>query len=246
MQHKFRKESIHAELELVAKEFDEALPPQKNDKAEYLLLFIEDYPNAELVRALPIVEKNFLDKSLKNGTRRKCARMLGEIGESRIEQKTASRILELLLIGMGESGDPYMVCECMDAIGKMADARRWHEFDSAIPPLLRRVANEKDPENTPNILERALTALERIKPNDPYCLGIASDVRRVLEKKRDFGNNPEWDAPVRKILRIREGWKQHLEHKGVLEKGNVEPPKQPANSAGGSTSGKGGRRRITP
>ena len=191
----FRTNSIHAEVELIAREFDNALPPKKSDSADRLIWFIDSYPNAQVQRALPIVEKNFLDKSNENSVRKKCAIILGRIGANYKGQEATSQLLGLLLTGMGESGNPQMVHECMGSIGEMAEARKWQDFDSVISPLLERVADAKHPNGNPNIVHMALDVLEEIKPNDPACLIYAEDVKKELIEEKQYAGGRRLGGP---------------------------------------------------
>lgn len=246
MKHKFRVHSIHEEVELLAKEFDRALPPQKSDRAEYLIWYMKNYPNAELWRALPLVEKNFLDRELENPIRRKCAKMLGEIGAVAKKQIVLRRCMELLLIGIGDSNAHHSE-ECFAAIGKMASKHRWQEFDFAIGPIMDRVADAKHPHAHPNLVNAALDALGQIKPNKAECLGLAEELKRELIRKKGNAKVSPWSNHIRHIEAVKMEWKMLLIGRGVISKNERKDSfaPGPVNSAGGGNGqGTSKRRRI--
>ncbi len=249
MEHKFRTQSINAELELLANEFDMALPPQKNDKAEYLRVYMANYPNAELWRALPIVERNLLDKTLGAPVRRKCSGMLGEIGSAVKNGKTTKKVLDLLLIGIGNE-DPGIAYSSMRAITKMASERRWQDFDCLIVPLMERIIDEADPCDDPNLVLGALEALEKIKPNDPACLVYADDVKKELIVKKRHGYGGEWEEHIRHMEKVKRGWEQLLVQRGVISKNEKKgssafsPKGQKPANVGANAPGR--RRIVTP
>jgi len=247
LKHKFRIHSIHGELELLAKEFGEALAPQKNDKAEYLLLYMENYPNAELGRVLGTVKGNFLDENNTNPVRRKCAKMLGEIGKRHISVKTTPQILELLLNGMKDN-DPHMACECMASVQRMAEVRRWQDFDHVILPLLERVVDSSSPNESPNVMVAALDALFAIRPNEPEFLDYLDDAKKeVARKKRNPNRADGWDNKLRQLEKIRQEWKTLLIQRGKWEEKKAGIPAPKANPQG-NNNGNGGKRRriVTP
>ena len=249
VKHKFRLHSIHAELELLAKEFDKALPPQKNDKAEYLSWYMETYPNAELWRALPIIEKNFLDKGLENPVRRKCAKMLGEIGAAAKKQAVLRKCMELLLLGSGD-GNAHLSYESMNAIERMASAHRWQEFDFAITPLMERIVDAKHPHAHPNLVEAALEALGKIKPNKAECLGLAEELKRELIRKKGNVKVSPWSNHIRHIEMVKREWERLLiERRALLsdfQKGEFARVSWGNDSLGNSGNRAKHRRIIVP
>lgn len=239
----FRTNSIHSELELIAGEFEAAIPAKKEYYAAGLLWFMERYPNAELHRVLGIVKKNFLDEGQPEPVRRKCAEMLGEIGASNRDLKTTSEILELLLIGMGNR-DPHMACECIESVGRMARARRWQEFDGVIFPLLERIVDTGSPNESPNILDSAISALAAIKPNDPKFLDDINEAREeLLRKKKRQGQRDGWDSKARMLEKIRQEWAALLIQRGKWGEKKAGIP-APGESQQGNGARQGKRRKI--
>jgi hypothetical protein len=248
MDYKFRTDSIHSEVRFIAGEFEKALAPNKNDYAAFLLWFMEEYPNCKPESVFGMVKKNFLDTNLPGPVRRKFAKMLGEIGANHFEEKTTSQMLELILNGMKDN-DPHMACECMDSLARMADARRWQDFDHMIMPLLERIVDVGGPNEQPNILDSALNALSQIKPNRPEFLDDIDEVKAELgRKKRDPRKGDGWDEKIRKLEKIRQEWKSLLIQRGKWEEKKVSLPAPKANGAQQSNSGARGRRRriVTP
>lgn len=215
MKHKFETGSIHLEVELLAKKFDGALHAQKNHLAEYFVWYMENYPNAELWRALPVIEKNFLDRGLENPVRRKCAKMLGEIGAAAKKQAILKECMELLLLGSGDA-NAHHAEESLKAIGKMASAHRWQEFDFAITPLMERIVDAKYPQGHPNLVEAALEALGKIKPNDAKALGLAEELKRELVRKKGNVKVSPWSNHIRHIEMVRREWERLLIERRVI------------------------------
>lgn len=250
MAYRCRTDSIHSEIELLAREFDAALEPQKNERAERLLIFMHNHPNAELWRALPIAKKNLFCEKLNVGVRRKCAKMLGEMGSeaSRIGGEKIREVAELLVKGLA-GNDHDLRYSCLTEIRRIAMARKKLDLDCVVGPVVKLVekeAAEGFEDFGPGLLETALDTLGAITPKKRECLDLLREAKHsvIAEKLKELERTTDrderesiqlaWQPCISSISRTERKWAEALKIRDMDADAKQNPMRKAANGGKGA------------
>ncbi len=210
MGYTFRTDSIHSEVELIAREIDVQNFGMRAKNSRLLVWFVREYPNAETWRVVPQAKKHLLDEENIRFVRENCVEALGEIGVHLRDEKRVLEVVGILLNSLGTS----IELNSIYAIGNIAREQGKKNLDSVASCLVKRLLDSGGFDS--KLPEEILVALGEIKPNN---ISFLEDLRELREcvvhwKKRDHA--ARWDNSLRRLGQLEKKWKDALVMKGIL------------------------------